>query len=1135
MKNALLKDTLREIKRTFNRFVSIFLIVALGVGFFTGIKATGPDMKLTGHQYYQDYQLMDIRLVSTLGFSEKDLEAIRQVDGISAVMPAYSADALLDAGGKSVVVRAHSLPLDLSADDPNFLNQPRLIEGRMPQRSGECVVEKSIYTPDSFEIGNTVTLHLTDEDISDYLKTDTYEIVGIVESPMYLTYDRGSSLIGSGSVTCYMMIPQEDFALDVYTDVYLQSQLAQEQFAYSEEYDQAVADLMDQLELVAQRREPERYQEILEEAQQELDDAKAELADGEATQQRELADAQKKIDDARQELADAQQKLLDGEQELADGQKEFDEKIADAQRELDEAKKELEDGESEYVAGKLAYLEAKREANGTISDSQSGLEQAQKKLEELQAQYDAAAPALEEAKEQLLASVDDPTLQALISDPTSFDEETTEAILSSLPASLASQLHSYLNNAKRLIQLEEAIATLSAQIEGGNQQIQDGIYDLQLASRELNAARRELDRGWKAYNEAYEEFLTEKADGEQELADARQELEDGRREIADGIQKLADAQQEFDDAKRDSDQEIADAHQEIADAEADLAELEPPTWYLYDRDDLPGFSEYEANADRIDAIAKVFPAFFLLVAALVSLTTMTRMVEEQRTQIGTIKALGYGKSAIVSKFLIYSTAASLLGSILGLAVGMRLFPVVIFDAYSIMCKLPSVITPFRWDYAILSTVAAILCTGLAALGACYKELAENPAALMRPKAPKAGKRVFLERLPFIWNRIGFIQKVTIRNLLRYKRRIFMTVIGIAGCTALLLTGFGMYDSVSAIADKQFGELFHYDFLAILEEDLDNASIDTLDNYLIGMSQVDQQVLMRQKTIDAFTDDKTVNAYLMVPQSPEEFQQLVTLRTRTHHEALTIPQEGAIVSEKLAILLNKEVGDTISLRDSDGRVYEAVIGAITENYAMHYIYFSPQGYEQVFGVSPEYNCFMGSFTDEALNQAGEAALTEEILSQDGVLYVSGIDQTSSRFYDMIQALQYVIIVLIASAGALAFVVLYNLTNINVGERIREIATIKVLGFYDREVSAYIYRENGILAVLGMFAGLVLGIFLHRFVMQTAEIDMIMFGRQIYTPSYWISGALTLLFAVLVNIFIHFRLKKISMVESLKSIE
>ena len=556
-----------------------------------------------------------------------------------------------------------------------------------------------------------------------------------------------------------------------------------------------------------------------------------------------------------------------------------------------------------------------------------------------------------------------------------------------------------------------------------------------------------------------------------------------------------------------------------------------PEWYVWDREDFGGYTAFRDDMMKVDAIAAVFPVFFILVAGLVCLTTMSRMVEEERTQIGTMKALGYGSGAIVSKYLIYSISASLIGCVLGLSVGFQLFPTIIIGVYRTMYTIPDPMTPFRWDYAFWCTLAAVVCTSAAALVSCRKELRSVPAQLMRPKAPKSGKRVLLERIPMIWKRLSFTYKVTLRNVFRYKRRAFMTIIGVAGCTALMVAGFGIKHAIGAIVTRQYGEIFCYDGIAALDE-VDETEKDAALDEILNHALVDDGLLAVQDTIDVSNETKTLEVYLVVPEQTEGLEDYIVLRDRKTQEPLTLVENQLIVNEKLAKVMGWSVGDTVLLNDED-LSGQATISAITENYTLNYVYMLPTTYENVFGRAVDYNTVLFDMTE--LGEDKESQLSQDLLENETILGLSYASSGNEKFMDMVNSLDIIVWVLIASAGLLAIIVLYNLANININERVRELATIKVLGFYDKEVSAYIYRENNISTALGILLGLLLGTILEQFALVVVEADNLMFAPDLPYTVFLYSALLTVLFAGLINIVIHFKLKKIDMVESMKSVE
>ncbi len=1075
-RHMLVKEALREMWKSRTRFFSILGIVALGVGFFAGVKASCPDMKITMEQYYEQTALSDIHLVSTYGFNENDINAIKGVSGVKDMMPAYSVDAFVDSGDRAdTITTVMSIKTSSSGEDENELNRPVLKEGRLPEKTGECVVEKTINSPENFEIGGTVKLLAgkEDDDILDTLVTDEFTIVGIVESSSFISFDRGKAQIGDGVIDCYIMVPAQDFVLDVYTDVYLTMAGTAGISPFEQPYKDEVAGAVTAFEQVAAQRETARYDEIISEAQEKIADGKQELEDGRRTQQTELADAQQKIDDAQKELDD-------GRATLDQKKREYDTQIAAAQAKLNDARTQAADGEAQYQDGLARY--------------QDGFAQYQGGLAQFNAQKPAALQQIELLKQQA--------------------DGLRAQIAAGIPG---------LEGA--LQQVEVGIKQAQEALDATQKQLDDTKAQLDTVKNTLDESRAQLDGAAAQIKSGQAELDRQKASGARQLADAEQKLEDGQKE-------LDDAKKEYEKGKAESDQKIADAQAELADAEQKLADVKKPVWYVWDRDNNPGYSSYQDDAEKVDAIAAVFPMFFILVAALVCFTTMTRMVEEQRTQVGTLKALGYSGRAIMSKYLWYAIAASVIGSVLGLMIGFTVFPKVVIDAYHMRYFMPEGLTPFHWDYAFWCTIVSIAVTGFSAWAASYKELREQPAQLMRPKAPPSGKRVLLEKWTWLWSKLNFTQKVTIRNIFRYKNRVLMTVIGIAGCTALMLTGFGLQYSIGAIVEKQFNEISVYDALGSFDDETTSEDLITIKQEVANTPGVRNEMLLYYKGIDVMdAAGKKISATAFVPDVPDEIGNYINLRTREDKQPLTLNNDGAIINEKLSKLLKLKVGDRFDIKDADGNEAQAQVAGITENYAMNYVYMTPDYYAQLFGSKPLNNMFamdMEEGTDLS-------ALSETLLSYDHVQGLSYASDTTEQFADMVDSMGSIMLVIIVSAGLLAFIVMYNLVNINVTERMRELATIKVLGFYDKEVSAYIYRENTISAVIGMFVGLVLGVFLERFVVSTAEVDIVMFAPEIPWTAFLYAGALTLAFAFVVNFVLHFKLKKIDMVESMKSIE
>ncbi len=849
---ALWKDFFMEIKISLTRFLSIVLIVALGVAFFAGIRATNPDMRITIDSYFDNSNLMDIRILSSMGLTEEDATAISKVEGVETVDPAYSTHVVCDADGNELVLEVMSLT--------KKLNQVTVDEGRLPEKEDEVFVDSYFITSTGYKIGDKIKLSSGSEaELSDTLSRNEFTIVGIGSTPYYLSFQRGSTTIGNGKVNSFIVILPEVFQMEVYTTIYTSVKDAKPLSVYTSKYDSKVNNVIERINEIADTQCQKRYDEL--------------------------------------------------------------------------------------------------------------------------------------------------------------------------------------------------------------------------------------------YNQAFNEVET----------------------LKNGLE-----------ADKSEENELI-----IKNAQAELDKLKPPVWYVLDRNSIEAYSEFERNAEQIDAIGDVFPVIFFLVAALISLTTMTRMVEEERIQIGTLKALGYSKKAIAMKYMLYSLLATIGGSVLGAIVGLKVLPTIIITAYKILYRsIPEVITPFNWYYALLATLLSVFCVGLATYISCYKELLAKPAQLMRPEAPKVGKRVFLERVPNIWNQLNFTWKATVRNLMRYKKRFFMTIFGIGGCMALLLVGFGVKDSIFVIYVRQFDEIMLYDAMISLDDKATKEQLTDLKNVLEKDEEISSSTLVRNSSVDLTYKGKTKSISMIVPEEPEKLRDCIVFRKRVGHKKYTLDDKGVIITEQVAKKLGIKKGDTVTIKEGDITA-KVRVSAITENYMTHYVYMTPDLYQTLFEKEVNYNEYILLMPDT--DEVTELVVGNRILeypAANGVFYTSYYQKTLSR---ILESLDIVVWVLIIAAGALAFVVLYNLNNININERRRELATIKVLGFYDHEMAAYVYRENILLTLLGSLFGILFGIVLHRFIIVTVEVDIIMFGRNIDFSSYVYSILLTFMFSALVNFAMYFKLKKINMVESLKSVE
>ena len=1034
MKNALVKDTVREIKKSFGRFLSIFAIVGIGVAFFAGVKEGEPVMKASADKYFDEYNLMDIRVVSPIGLTDDDVAEIKKLDGIKGIFPTHSIDVLTEINSSEFVLKVHGIPLDDAKNDTdNYINRAEIKEGRLPEKSGECIVGAGNFNGMGVKVGDKIKLTSgTKDDISENLKVSEFTIVGIANTPNYLSFEMGSSNIGHGSINNFIMIPEEDFNMDIYTEVLLTVDGAKELNSYSDEYFDVTDKVTKPLESLSDERSPIRFDEILEESRKELENGKKEYEENKIKYENEIKSNEEKLQEGKIDL-------IINEKELDRQEKEFPTQIQEGKDKIAAAEKELQAGEEEYNTNLKAFNQLKEATEGSIKESEDYLKNNKEEVDKLR----------EEVK-QLKEKLNDPNLS-----------EAEKAIIQFEINSKESKIKTY--------------DTVSYVVEAGKKQIAN-------AEQKLKDGRATLDSGWAT-------IKNEKANLEKAEIEGKNAFVEGRKKIEEGKQVIKQGEEELERAKKLGEEELALAKEKLDKAEKDLQDAKAPDWYVLDRNSHYSYMDYGASADKIGDIANVFPVFFFLVAALVCLTTMTRMVDEQRGTIGTLKALGYSKLSISSKYIVYAAVASTLGALVGLAIGVVLFPTVIFYAWGIMYTVPKVKLLLDLPLSIISILVAVSVTTLAAVLACYKELIETPSLLMRPKAPKEGKRIFLERISFIWKRMNFTQKVTARNIFRYKKRFFMTVIGISGCTA-----FDKYKNDSRVED------------------------------------ISEMSTFNSKAIDN-GEDKSVK--LIVPKNISEFKDFISLRERSSQKEIQLDNSGVVITEKLSKSLGVKKGDKITIENEDGDRKEVEVSAVSEMYVDHYVFMSPEYYKSTFGVTNEINTLALKLNDTSTKV--EEVLGAELMDNDIVKSVSFYSGLVNNFDNMISSLNIVVIVLIVSAGALAFVVLYNLTNVNVSERLREIATIKVLGFYDNEVSAYVYRENLVLTAIGSVVGLALGTILHRFIMITVEFDAMMFGRNINILSYLIAVVITMGFAILVNLVMYKKLKKIPMVESLKSVE
>lgn len=1066
MKSMMKRNTFREIKKSFGRYFAILAIIALGVAFFSGLKITQSVMVHSADVYLKDLQFYDYRLVSTLGFTEENVEALAEKEDVRAAEGAISAEVLYkDAGENERVIKMHSIT--------EKVNKLKLVAGEMPQSADECVVDSVLFSEDAIGSKLVLSENNTTDDLDKFAYKE-YTITGLVQSPCYIQFERGNTSIGNGRISGFAYILKDGFAVDYDTEIYIK--FDEDYDIYSDEYDSYMDAKEADWEAYTKEQADIRYEKIVKDAQDELDEKKEELEEKRA--------------EAEAELESAKQQLTDGETEISDGKNQ----IASAKTELSAKASELQSGK-DALSSKAAELES---ASQQIPGQESAL--AAKKAE-----YEQGLNAYLAAKQQVT------------------DQRN------SLEAAKAQLMENTPGYEEMLAQIEAGlteVAGAEAELNAKNAELEAAAGQLSSAESQLAAAKQQIEDGKNALAAAEAELT----DGENQLAAAKEQIEEKEDQLEAAETELADGLLQYQEKQSEFDEQMQDADDQIADAQSKIDEIEKPETYVLDRNTNVGYVCLKNDSGVVKGIANVFPVFFFLVAALICMTTMNRMVEEQRTQIGVLKALGFSEGKIMGKYLFYSGSAAISGTLIGYVLGIHFFPLVIITAYGIVYKMGGIYYVSDLPLALVSLIVAVLCSVGTTWLSCHKELKEVAADLMRPKAPKAGKRVFLEHVPFIWKRLKFLQKVSVRNIVRYKKRFFMMVIGISGCTALLVMGFGVRDSVVAVADQQYEEIQLYDIGVTLKDGKmpGEADLKSLDSVLEKENAAGMYAM--EKTIDLVTDKGTKSIHMVAVENPDEVGDFISLHTKKQ-EPIAYPKEGeAVLSKKVAETYAVKKGDTILLRDSDNNEMHLKVTGICENHIYNYVYIAPESYEKQIGDVVFKNVYVRLPDASDIHEVSAA-----LMKADGVTAVTVNSDMLSRISQMMSCMNYIVIIIIICAGALAFIVLYNLNNINITERVREIATIKVLGFYPKETASYVFRENMVLTAIGCGLGLILGKWFHRFVMGEIQIDMVSFNVQINAVSYLFSVLLTMGFAWIVNCMMTGKLERINMAESLKSID
>ena len=1069
MKKALLKDAFKEIKTTYKRFISILCMALLGVGFFAGLRATSPDMVDTIDKYYKEQNVYDIQIMSTLGLTDDDIKALQEIENVDKVYGTYSEDVLINIDNKEYVSKIMSL---------EEVNKPVVTEGKLPENKNECLVEKSFLGATNKKIGDEIIVEPNEE--NELLQETKLKITGVADSPVYISRERGNTDLGAGAIDNYIYVNKENIDSEIYTEIYVTLKDGDKYETSSNKYEDYVEETKTKIEEIKEERENARYDEVIGTANEELEKAEKEF-------NKQKEDGETQISDAEEEIEKAKKEIEDNEKELESKEQTANNEFSIAEKKLKNAKNEISENE--------------KELEKTIEKTESQIEEIEKKRQELVENLDTVKTSLK-------------TLNA------SYDE-----ILKKLEdENLTDEEKEALNTKKE--ELEKQISALEAtkkELTSGIKAIEEQVNS---ADSKLKSAKKEIEKAKKEVNKQEKQLATTKSTTYSQINSAKEKIEDAKKELEEGEKELTTKKKEFET-------KIADAEKELIDAKEDVEDIENPEWYILDRNQNTGYASYIQDTESINNLSIVFPIVFFAIAALVSLTSMTRMVEEERQELGTLKALGYNKFHIMLKYLIYSSLATIIGGVIGIFIGIQLIPRIILDMYGMMYTLPEPVIGLNSDNSMLGLTLIYICIVGATIYAIIKELHEKPANLLRPKAPKIGKRVLLERITPIWKRLNFSRKVTVRNIFRYKKRVLMTIIGICGCTALILTGFGLKDSISEILPNQYEKVFNYDFQVTLKDSLDNEQREEFITDLENKEGINKAVETYMSSATASKDDLEEDVQIVVPNSNEELKEVIKFYDVKTDEDIDLKTDEVILSDKLAELLNVEEGETIKLDGIGDSIQEVKVSNITENYISHYVYMSKELYTKLYDEEYKPNVLL--VEDDNLTKEQEEKITSELLDSGKVSGVSLNKTIMTTLDETLSSLNYVVVILIVSAGLLAFVVLYNLANVNISERIRELATIKVLGFYDKEVYNYISRETVLLTIIGIALGLVAGYFLNYYIIRTCEINMLRFAKVINPLSYLYAILITVAFTLIVNVITYFALKKIDMISSLKSVE
>lgn len=1071
MKKSLVKNNLKAIIKTRRRFFSILVMAFLGVGFFAGLVATSPDMLDSLDKYARQNKMQDINIISTLGLTDDDIEALNKLEQIDGAYGIKTKDSITKIDEKEKICKV--------IEYNENINLPSLINGNMPQNNDECLLDEGyvgVQNPNDF-IGKTIVLENEDkdEDENPIFTKKEFKIVGIVESPLYISNERGNTSIGSGNISYFIYVKDGVINTNYYTEIGVKVSNANNVVTNSDDYISVIENAKQEVEKIKEKRQDARYNELVNKAQGKLNDATKEYNDQKQKVENELNEADTKIKNAKQQIATSEAKLQKSEKELSSKEQSTKKQFVEAEDKIAEAKKQIQTKSKQLQNAKQELEKNTKQSQEAISKLDDAITTCKNSIQQLN------------AKKQALIQANQDTTKI-------------DAII--------------LETQNKQKQLESSKTDIETKLNTAKTQITNGEAEINKANQEIQNNEQTLKQN--------------KSKAESQIKLAKQEIQKGKEQIKTAKSEILENEQKLETSRKEANEKLEEAKTKLNDAKDEISKIEKAKWYIQDRKDNTGYTNIFDAIKTMSNISKMFPVIFYLVAVLISLTSMTRMIEEERIEIGTLKAMGYTNMQIISKYIIYSLFACIIGGVLGMTVGLYLLPNIVWMLYSMIYNLPEFYCTYRVEIGLLGIIIAFICIGGATIIVATNELKQMPAVLMRPKPPKKGKRILLERIKFIWKRFNFSQKVTARNIFRYKKRAIMTIIGIAGCTALMLTGFGIRDSVNDIPSVQFRKIFSYDLSISLTN---TKGLGKLNEYFSNNENIKNYTEICATT--AKLGEKNYNVTVFVPKNTKDLNNAFNLTNPETGEKVSLDDDGIIISDKIADMIGANIGDEVNFIDGDDISYKFKVKDIMKNYVGHYVFMSKTFYEN--NIKQYKTNMIFANTNENLSEDVQNNISQEILNIEGVASVSVISSLMKSVSDMLNTMNYVVIILIVASTLLAFVVLYNLANINIAERQREIATLKVLGFYDKEVDNYINKENIIFTIIAIVIGLVLGTFLTSEIISSIEIDSLRFMKNILPISYVYSAGITLVFSIIVNFIIHFVLKKIDMIESLKSVE